>query len=409
MWTGNKDNPAPSIGNVKSDLSQKIAQDSSISSEKLHDINRGHQIRRDTDKQKDNTVKLIDIDTAIMRQLEKFQLTITDEGNQIKVPMYYASPEKWTSIRRDGCIRDYNGKLILPAIVFQRTNSDKDQAMMMFNRYLTYPVLRQYSEKNRYTRFSNLIGKNVPVHEVYDVVMPDHMVFTYHFIIWTEYVEQMNTLVERINFETDDYWGDLRGLRFRTKIDSFSHTIELQVDQDRMVKTEFDLLVNGYLLPDVIDKFQGKQDTTRKWFTPKKIIMGTEVVSTDFNLELLDKNREKWRSQKYPNLPADEVILPPPVTFPYITLSPYQTPSTGSIWHFPPPNNSSDFGVQGWISYDNDYYYIFTFDVWKRSPIVLVNEISDVAGQKKWTSFDQDYIYMSGSLDRIPISLFNNF
>ena len=157
------------------------------------------------------------------------------------------------------------------------------------------------------------MGKNTPVHEVYDVVMPDHMVFTYHFIIWTEYVEQMNTIVERINFETDDYWGDLRGLRFRTKIDSFSHTIELQVDQDRMVKTEFDLLVNGYLLPDVIDKFQGKKNTTQKFFTPKKVVLGTEVVATSFDLEKLDENREKWRSQKYPNLPAGEVIVPPPI------------------------------------------------------------------------------------------------
>ena len=172
--------------------------------------------------------------------------------------------------KSDGAMRDFNGKLILPAIAFQRTTSEKDQAMMMFNRYLTYPVMRQYSEKNRYTKFSLLMGNNAPVHEVYDVVMPDHMVFTYHFIIWTEYVEQMNTIVERINFETDDYWGELRGLRFRTKIDSFSHTIELQVDQDRMVKTEFDLMVNGYLLPDIIDKFQGDKRYHTKMVYSKK-------------------------------------------------------------------------------------------------------------------------------------------
>ena len=217
------------------------------------------------------------------------------------------------SIQSDGAMRDFNGKLILPAIAFQRVTSEKDQAMMMFNRYLTYPVMRQYSEKNRYTKFSLLMGNNSPVHEVYDVVMPDHMVFTYHFIVWTEYVEQMNTIVERINFETDDYWGELRGLRFRTKIDSFSHTIELQVDQDRMVKTEFDLIVNGYLLNDVIDKFQGDKNTTQKWFTPKKIIIGVETVSSGFDMESLDKNSKKWRNQNYPNLQKDIPIIPPPI------------------------------------------------------------------------------------------------
>ena len=409
-WQGSKNNPVPSIGNAKGPISETVAQQSSVLSEKKGDVNRAHQIRRDTDKQKNNTVRLIDIDTAIMKQLEKFQLTVTDEGNQIKVPMYYASPERWKSIQKDGTIRDYNGKLILPAIAFQRTTSEKDQAMMMFNRYLNYPVLRQYSEKNRYTRFSALVNQNVPVHEVYDVLMPDHMVFTYHFIIWTEYVEQMNALVERLNYESEDYWGDVRGLRFRTKIDTFSHTIELQVDQDRMVKTEFDLLVNGYLLPDQVTKMQSTRNTTQKWFIPKKVIMGVEVVGTGFDWNAHKTNADKWRSQKYPNLSAAEVdaIIPPYVVFPIV---PWTTP-TGQViglWHLPAPINSSDFGNEGWISYDDDYYYIFTQGKWKRAPKVMVNEISTVIGEKKWTSYDNDYIYISGDLDRIPMSLFNNF
>lgn len=312
-WTGDPKNPVPNIGNVKSDLSQAIKQQSDVLTEKKTYVNRAEQVRRDTDKQKNNTVRLIDIDTTIMKQLEKFQLTVTDEGNQIKVPMYYASPEKWKSIQKDGIIRDYNGKMILPALVYQRTSSEKDQAMMMFNRYLTYPVMRQYSEKNRYTKFSTLMGQNIPVREVYDVVMPDHMVFTYHFIVWTEYVEQMNTIVERINFETEDYWGDALGLRFRTKIDSFSHTIELQVDQDRIVKTEFDLLVNGYLLPDMNYSLADGKMTTQKWFTPKKVVMGVETVATDFDFSKTDPNKEKWRNQNYPNLPKAEIIPTPPV------------------------------------------------------------------------------------------------
>ena len=220
-------------------------------------------------------------------------------------------------------MRDYNGKLLLPAIVLQRTTSDKDPSLLMFNRYLKYPVMKMYSEKNRYTPFNVLIGKNVPVNEVFDVVMPDHMVFTYHFIIWTEYVEQMNTLVERLNFETDDYWGDAKGYRFRTNIESFSHTIELQVDQDRMVKTEFDLVVHGYLLPDANYGLDGRKPTTQKWLTPKKIVMGQEVVATDFDLASMDENREKWRKQEYPNLQKDVVIPPPPVVV--------ETNDTGSI------------------------------------------------------------------------------
>jgi hypothetical protein len=248
-----------------------------------------------------------------MKQLEKFQMTVTDEGNQIKVPFYFASPEKWKSIQRDGVIRDYNGKMILPAVVIERTSSEKDEQMMMFNRYLNYPVMRQHSEKNRYTKFSILIGQNAPVNEVYDIIMPKHMVFTYHFILWTEYIEQMNSLVEKFSFNTDDYWGDLRGLRFRTKIQSISHAVELQVDTDRLVKSEFDLVVNGYILPDVMDKVAGKQMTAEKFFTPKKLIMGQETVMTEFNpVAPLPENAEKWRNQNYPNLQKDVPIIPPP-------------------------------------------------------------------------------------------------
>ena len=364
-WKGDTKNPVPNI-----------SQKSEILSEKKNIVNRSQQTRRDTDTQKDFTVTLLDIDTAIVKQLERFQLNVIDEGKRINVPVFYASPEKWKSIQRDGFMRDYNGKILLPSIVFNRTSSDKDPSLIMFNRYLKYSVIKLYSQKNRYTPFNVLLGQNVPVNEVYDVTVPDHMVFTYHFIIWTEYVQQMNSLVERLNFETDDYWGDTHGFRFRTSIESYSHTVELQVDQDRMVKTEFDLVVHGYLMPDTNYHLDdGAKSTTDKIFTAKKIIMGTEVVSTDFDLNSLDDNSEKWRSQKYPNLPYNQEIPEPPVT-----VNDFATTFTKIItiittpafsFHLPAPTNSSDVGQEGWVSYDSDYYYIYTEGSWKRVPISL--------------------------------------
>ena len=315
-WQGSKNNPVPNIGNVKGELSQEIVQESSNLSEKKTNVNRAEQVRRDVDDQKNNTIKLIDIDLAIVAHMENLQLTVVDEGNKIKIPIYYASPEKWKSIQKDGVIRDYNGKMILPAVVFQRTTSESDPQITIFNRHLNYPVMRTYSEKNRYTRFKTLVGQNTEVREVFNVMMPRHMLLTYHFIIWTEYVEQMNELVERFSYETGNstYWGNLRGLRFKTKLDSFSHTIELQVDQDRLVKTEFDLIVNGYILPDIIGGLDGNtKNTTQKWFTPKKIVMGTEVVATDFDFTDMDKNIKKWKNPNYPNLQKTESIPPPPV------------------------------------------------------------------------------------------------
>jgi hypothetical protein len=396
-WRGNPRNPVPNF----------VQQPKVEQSEVADTINRAEQVRRDTDKQKNFTVSLMDIDSTIANALEKFKLTVVDNGSQVKVPVYYANPERWKSIQKDGFIRDYNGKMILPAIVFKRVNSEKDMALTAFNRYLNYPVLKKYSEKNRYTPFNLLIGKNVPINDVYDVKMPDHMIFTYHFIIWAEKNEQVNNLVERFIFESEDYWGDLKGLRFRTEIPSFAHTIELQVDQDRIVKTEFDLAVHGYILPDIMETMQGTKSTTQKRFTPKKVVMGMEVVATDYDFNNLDDNREKWRNQNYPNQPADEIIPTAPITF--VDISEVRVGTTPlSIWTLPAPQNSSDSGVAGQISYDDEYYYVYT-TVWKRAPKVLVNEISTVIGEKKWLSFDNDYIYILGDLDRIPMSLFNIF
>jgi len=386
-WKGDPLNPVPNIGIAKGDLSQEIAQESSNLSYKKADENRAYQTRRDNDKQKDNTVTLLDIDTTIFEQLKKFQITVVDEGNQIKVPVFYSSPEKWKSIQTDGVLRDYNGKLILPVITLQRTNTEKDEMMRMFNRYLTYPVMKQHSEKNRYTKFSILIGENVPINEVYDVIMPDHMVLTYHFIIWTEYIEQMNTIVERLNFETEDYWGQVRGLRFRTRVDSFSHAVELQVDQDRMVKTEFDLLVNGYLLPDTNFGLDARHPTTRKWLTPKKIIISQETVVDDINpVAPKPENAEKWRNPNYPNLQKDVVILTPGTTWGndisielLNNLKTVYVYSSGKInsnnggqipWQTPPATPVAG-GTEGNISYDSDYFYIYTNSVWKRLPLSL--------------------------------------
>ena len=400
-WRGDNTNPVPNN-----------QQEAANRHEDRIEVNRAKQVRRDTDKQKDFTVRLIDIDTTIMSQLEKFNLQVVDGGNNIKVPLYYASPEKWASIQKHGIIRDYQGKMILPALVFKRTTSEKDPALLAFNRYLRYPVMKKYSTKNKYTQFSALVPQNAPINEVYDVVTPDHMIFTYHFIIWTEYVEQNNAIVERLNFETEDYWGEPDGFRFRTRIDSFSHTIELQVDQDRIVKTEFDMMVHGYLLPDVYNDMKGFHPTTQKWLTPKKVVMGLEVVSTGFDLNstIKNENSEKWKSQQYPNLDYGDKIPPAPMVFDSdlsdVSMIIPRSPGDGTdivnalkvasfksptvCWHFPP----AGFGQEGWISYDRNYYYIYVSGSWRRAPLSQFDFVS----VSPWAPPDTGSLGVSGDL-----------
>lgn len=291
-WHGDPTNKVPVP--TKTEISNGV---------KLEKENRALHVRRDTDVQKNWTVTIKDIDETVFNHLKKMQLSIVDGGNKVNVPVFYASPEKWKSIRQDGFMRDNNGRIILPALVFYRQSMEADQNMMTFNKYLRYQIMKTYSEKNQYTKFSTLMGKNIPTNEVYNVVMPDHINFNYKFVVWTESVEQNNELVERINFETNDYWGESDRFKFRTFVNSYTHTTEVQSDADRIVKTEFELVLRGYLLPDLFAPgLDGFKSTTEKTFTAKKIILGVEVVDTDWNPSMNMSDADKWRSQYYHNL-----------------------------------------------------------------------------------------------------------
>jgi hypothetical protein len=257
-------NPAPNQINHGQEMSEmKVSE------------NRATHMRRDKDTQKDFSVTMIDIDTTIFGYLDKnINPTITDAGRLVKVPVNYASPERWKAIRKDGYMRDKNGKVQCPAIVFRRSTMQRNDSMMTMNRYLQYPTVKLFSEKNQYDKFSAMTGFK-PVKEVYSVAMPDHVIINYDFIVWTELVEQGNAIIERINFATEDYWGDQHKFMFRTSISDYNFQVEVAAEQDRVVKTTFSMMVYAYLLPD---RYENYKSTVQKAFTPRKIVFNVEAT-----------------------------------------------------------------------------------------------------------------------------------
>ena len=91
------------------------------------------------------------------------------------------------------------------------------------------------------------------VDEFYGVIIPDYVNIAYSCVIFTEYVEQMNKIVESINFASDAYWGDPERFKFRAMIDSYTTTTEMVQGQDRMVKTNFSINLLGHIVPDTIN------------------------------------------------------------------------------------------------------------------------------------------------------------
>lgn len=233
-------------------------------------------IRRDLDLTKDFKVDIIDVDTTIMEYIDKgLDLSVMDNGNLVKVPVLYASPERWFSVQKYGHVKDNQGKILLPLFLIKRTRVENNKELRTLNRYLDYPVTINYNEKNKYNRF-DLMKNSTPSKQVFNVKLPDHVVVSYECIIWTDYIDQNNKIVEKINFSTHDYWG-LDRFRFRTRVEDYNTVVDVENEADRNVKTTFNLIVNAYLLPETFD---GVKSTTQKTVTYRKIIL-EENVSSD--------------------------------------------------------------------------------------------------------------------------------
>ena len=241
------------------------------------DYNRANQVRRDKDEIKNLSVSVMDHDSAIMYYFnEVIKPTVVDNKETIKVPVMYASPERWYSIQRQGFLRDKRQKILTPAIVFRRTGIERNENIPVDKLDANNPVnfqtfTQKYSQTNRYDQFSKTVGVS-PNKEHFSVVVPDHMILNYEFTIWTSYIEQMNKLVEKINYTDGSYWGEPGKMRFRSRIDSFTDASEMDA-AERVIKTTFAVQLMGYILPEEFNSMI----TTKRHLTPKQVIFNMDV------------------------------------------------------------------------------------------------------------------------------------
>ena len=267
-----------------------MARNKPIPRSQRNTFNRGTKISRNSQAVRDDvknvSVGIMDMDSAIMyyfNEVIKPEVKVNDE--KVKVPCIYASPERWTQVSKQGYLRDKKRQIIVPLIVYKRTGMERNDSIPIDkldanDPKIFYSFQKKYSQQNRYDKFSVL--KNItPNREYYNVAMPDYMTLTYEFTIWTSYIEQMNQIVEKINYSDGAYWGEPGKMRFRTRIESFSDAS--QIDGERLIKTTFSVNLYGYILPETYDS----KTTTQKYLTPKKMIIREDV---DKSLETIQKD-----------------------------------------------------------------------------------------------------------------------
>ena len=252
-----------------------------------------------------------DIDEAIFYYFDNvIKPSVIRNGKSVNVPVLYGSPERWKAVQKDGFYRDRNGKIMTPLIMIKRDSLEKNRQLgnkMDANNPVNFGIFeKKYSKKNVYDRLSVLSNRE-HVKEYQGVVIPDFVNLTYSCVIFTQYVEQMNKLVESINYASDAYWGDPNKFNFRAMIDNYTTTTEMNQGNDRTVKTSFTISLLGHIVPDSINAaLQG----SGKFFSKSSISFQLETAGTLEQLIARSRTPEKESSKRF----FDETTSAPTVS-----------------------------------------------------------------------------------------------
>lgn len=284
------------------DLTKDQLTTSTTSSNNIADNTKNRAFQRsvsDSDVKRFN-IGLRDIDETIVYYFKNvIQPSVFQNSNKVNVPVLYGSPERWKSVQRDGFYRDKNGKIQTPLIMFKRDSIEKNRNLgnkMDANSPTNFGIFKKpFSKKNIYDNFS-LVTNREPVEEYYGVIIPDYVTITYSCIIFTNYIEQMNKIIEAINFASDSYWGDPERFSFRAMIDNYTTSTELNQGDDRVVKTNFSITMMGHIVPDSIN---AQIAGMNRFFSKSSVTFGLEVAGTLEELTARAGTAEKEASRRF--------------------------------------------------------------------------------------------------------------
>lgn len=248
------------------------------------------------------SVGIEDVDVALFNLFnDELTLSVQAVDGPIKVPVIFASGEKWAMLKRGRAIRDKTGTLILPLITIGRTNIQQipaeDQAGRGINQQTGELVIkRQLSEGDR--AYQQLVNKllipnqeNLAVKptdptvlnqittirdigelegqpllagnrlnnviEVITIPSPQFFTANYEITIWTQYTSHMNQVLEGLLssfLPQGNAWRleTKKGYWFIATVDGNLYTPENNFDdmssEERIIKYKFSVKVPGYIL-----------------------------------------------------------------------------------------------------------------------------------------------------------------
>ena len=244
--------------------------------------NRAEQTSFRNDTVKPLSIGIQDIDESVMYYFQNvIKPFVIQNGERLPVPIIYGSPEKWKSFQKDGYYRDLNGKIMAPLIMFKKNNIEKVRNLTNKldanspNNIAVYG--KRYSKQNEYSKF-NILNNVSPEKTYYATVVPDYLNITYDCVIFTYYNDQLNKIMEALEFASDSYWGDPERFKFKATISTLTPTTELSDSTERIVKCALTITLYGYIIPDIPQK---DLVNIRKFSNKNKLTFTLETVQGD--------------------------------------------------------------------------------------------------------------------------------
>jgi hypothetical protein len=247
-----------------------------------------------------STIK--DIDKAIYNHFdESLNIFLKINKESKKVPVMFATGERWALVRKRKPLRDGDGRLILPLITVSKGDTEKTEDMHGIPGDFGELIIKRKigADNPNYQNLINQTGlinqKNVHlsgstesdqegsrrtppgkpfngvlykgkqinqsklnprnIYEIYSMGFPDFVTITYEVIVWTQYSTQNNTIVESvlrgcdwknsIKLDTDKGYYYIaileKNIVNQSNKDDFS-------DTERLVKSVFTVKVMAYIM-----------------------------------------------------------------------------------------------------------------------------------------------------------------
>lgn len=229
------------------------------------------------------TIGIKDVDQSIVSYFkDRLSLSVeTADGKRKSVPVIFASGERFAMIRDKKGLRDENKILILPLITVQRL--DIDRTLGFAGMGIETPNIVVSKRVHPETNFKqNLfeqrnklwptVRKNKVIYQIFTIPFPDFCTVYYQIMIWSQYQNEMNSILEKIfyTFDLQDSFvmpinydkneiklkgknGFFVGFRETTSLAS-QNNFEEFTDDERIIRYQYNIKVPAYFVLDPPDK-----------------------------------------------------------------------------------------------------------------------------------------------------------